>query len=407
MASLTVRTVQALIKASQLGKYGDGRGLYLKVPPKGEPYWMLRYTIGSKRREITLGKVSHLSLSEVRSLAEDTRRKVATGDDPIAERKLNRPKQLTTVDGLFEDWHKDLVRRLKYPQIPERVYRKDIAPTIGQLSLTKITPIDVRAILQKITYSGRPTISNDALLYMKQLFDHGIKLGLVQSNPATAFKVNDAGGVEKSRERALSLDEITHVFKVFREHSDSFSRDNYLACALLLLLAVRKSELTEAPWSEFNLDEKKWCLPKERSKSGVGIVIPLPPLAIKILEELKVRAWDSPYVFPNRRISKSQHMGKDTLNRAIAKLFGAEPGKKKQPLNVMGHIEYFTVHDLRRTSRSLLALLSVPPHVAERCLNHKLKGVEGIYDRYDYFDERKEALQRVAEKISFIIESQV
>ena len=73
----------------------------------------------------------------------------------------------------------------------------------------------------------------------------------------------------------------------------------------------------------------------------------------------------------------------------------------------MGHIDYFTVHDLRRTSRSLLALLSVPPHVAERCLNHKLKGVEGIYDRYDYFDERKEALQRVAEKISFIIESQV
>lgn len=62
-----------------------------------------------------------------------------------------------------------------------------------------------------------------------------------------AFKVNDAGGVEKSRERVLSLDEIAHVFKVFREHSDSFSRDNYLAYALLLLLAFRKSELTKAP----------------------------------------------------------------------------------------------------------------------------------------------------------------
>ncbi|WP_168403467.1 Arm DNA-binding domain-containing protein [Erwinia amylovora] len=147
MVSLTVRTVQALIKAGEPGKFGDGRGLYLKIPPKGEPYWMLRYTIGSKRREITLSKVSHLSLSKARSLAEDTRRKVAIGDDPIAERKLSRPKQLTTVDGLFEDWHKDLVKRLKHPQIPERVYRKDIAPTIGQLSLTKITPIDVRSIL--------------------------------------------------------------------------------------------------------------------------------------------------------------------------------------------------------------------------------------------------------------------
>ncbi|MFU8907685.1 hypothetical protein ACNARK_12735 [Proteus sp. DFP240708] len=137
---------------------------------------------------------------------------------------------------------------MKHPQIPERVYKKDIAPTIGQLFLTKIPPIDVRSILQKITDSGRPTISNDALLYMKQLFDHSIKLGLLQSYPAMAFKVNDAGGIEKSRERALSLEEISQVFKVvFREHSDSFSRDNYLACALLLLLAVRKSELTEAP----------------------------------------------------------------------------------------------------------------------------------------------------------------
>lgn len=106
---------------------------------------------------------------------------------------------------------------------------------------------------------------------------------------------------------------------------------------------------------------------------------------------------------PNRRTSKNQHMGKDTLNRAIAKLFGVEPGKKKKPKNVMGDIEYFTVHDLRRTSRSLLASLTVPPHVAERCLNHKLKGVEGIYDRYDYFEERKEALQKVDYAIRAII----
>lgn len=403
MGSLTAKTVQSLIKAGGVGKFGDERGLYLKIPAKGEPYWMLRYTISARRREITLGKVSMVTLSEARNLAEDARRKVVTGDDPIVERKLNRPKILTTVNELFDDWHKDLVKRLKHPQIPERVFRKDIAPVIGELSLMKVTPIDVRSILQNILKSGRPTISNDALLYMKQLFDHGIKLGLVHNNPATAFRVNDAGGVEKSRERTLSLEEIDHFFKVCREHSDSFSRENYLACALLILLAVRKSELTEAPWSEFDLKEKKWVLPKERSKSGVGIVIPLSQLAIEILNELKIRAYGSDYVFPNRRLSKSRHMGKDTLNRAIAKLFGVEPGKKKQPPNVMGDIEYFTVHDLRRTSRSLLASLSVPPHVAERCLNHKLKGVEGIYDRYDYFEERKEAFQRVEFAIKNIV----
>lgn len=65
----------------------------------------------------------------------------------------------------------------------------------------------------------------------------------------------------------------------------------------------------------------------------------------------------------------------------------------------MGEIDEFTVHDLRRTCRSLMAELGVPGHVAERCLNHKLKGVEGIYDRYDYYDERKRALIKVAQLV--------
>ncbi|WP_231564402.1 hypothetical protein [Enterobacter sp. Bisph1] len=89
-------------------------------------------------------------------------------------------------------------------------------------------------------------------------------------------------------------------------------------------------------------------------------------------------------------------MGKDTLNRAIAKLFGQEPGKKIQPPNKMENLEYFTVHDLRRTCRSLLASLSVPPHIAERCLNHKIEGVRGVYDRYDYYNEIKEALNNLS-----------
>ena len=89
-------------------------------------------------------------------------------------------------------------------------------------------------------------------------------------------------------------------------------------------------------------------------------------------------------------------MGKDTLNRAISKLFGREPGREIKPENKMGDIAEFSVHDLRRTCRSLLAAAGVPGHVAERCLNHKLKGVEGIYDRHDYFEERREALAKVA-----------
>lgn len=168
------------------------------------------------------------------------------------------------------------------------------------------------------------------------------------------------------------------------------------------MLGVRKTELTESKWTEYKLEDSKWVLPADRSKTGKEIAIPLSPLALDFLNELKVRACGSDYVFPNRRVSKKAHMGKDTLNRAIAKLFGQEPGKKVKPLNKMGNLEYFTVHDLRRTCRSLLASLSVPPHIAERCLNHKIEGVEGVYDRYDYYKERSLALGELSKEICAI-----
>ena len=155
---------------------------------------------------------------------------------------------------------------------------------------------------------------------------------------------------------------------------------------------MRKGELIGAQWSEFNLTDKLWHLPSERSKNDVEITMPLSDLAVQCLEELKIHSVNSPPLFANRRASKRfGHISPDTLNAALKKMF--DDGKMP--------VDHFTVHDLRRTFRSLLASQTVPGHVAERCLNHKLKGVEGIYDRYDYLDERREAL----DKLSSFLES--
>jgi len=406
MANLTATKVRALVKNGLPGRHSDGNGLYLMLPKRGEPYWMLRYTLAGKRRELTLAKFVELSLAEARERAVEAQKEIRSGIDPIEERKREGRITLRTVSDLFEDWYLDLEKRLKHPRIPKRIFLREVSPSIGGIPIGDVTPMDVRAIIKKVAGSDRPTIANDTLMYLKQLFNHAIKLGLIKYNPASAFTVTDAGGVEKSRERALTVEEIQHVFKVFRENSDSFTRENYLACAMLLILGVRKTELTEAKWSEFDLKNECWTLPAERSKSGVEIVIPLPPNTVKWLDELKIHACGSDYVFPNRRSSKHPHMGKDTLNRAISKLFGKEPGRKQQPENKMGDIAEFTVHDLRRTCRSLMASTGVPGHVAERCLNHKLKGVEGIYDRYDYFDERREALTKVEGLVISSVEDQ-
>lgn len=407
-AKLNDKQVKAALRKGEPGRFAAGNGLYFRVTKEGNGFWVVRYTVNGRRREITLGRYPALSLASAAADTATLKAQVEQGIDPIAEKKRPDGVKINTVDDLAADWLKnDIEKRLKHPEIPRRVYENDLSPMFGELALDRVGPLDIRRAIEAITNSGRPTIANDALGYCKQLFRHGIRLDLMPSNPADAFTVHHAGGVERSRSRALSLQELKTVFRVFRENSDQFTRENYLAVALLLVLGVRKGELIGAKWEAFDLEAGLWNLSGERSKTGVAITVPVPPAAIGWLQELHVRACGSEYVFPARRASKRRpYISDDTLNHAVAKLFGLKVRPGEPTANKLGAagVEHFTVHDLRRTCRSLLAGAGVPGHVAERCLNHKVKGVEGIYDRYDYLDERREALQKIADQLAPIID---
>lgn len=401
--ALTARQISSLATGKPT-RVSDGKGLYFVVPKFGEPYWALRYIIRGQRRQMSLGKYQDLSLADARHEAETQKKLVREGQDPLLLKERSKWANISTISELFADWYKEeLVKRLKHPNIPKRIFTQNIEPVIGRSPVGDVTPLDIREVIRRVVESGRPSIANDTLMYMKQLFRYAIKMDFTLHNPAAAFTISDAGGIENSRDRVLSPHEIEHTFKVFRENIASFGRDNYLACGLILVLGVRKSEMCNATWAEFDLERGVWELPKERSKSGRPLDIPLPAQAINWLEELKVRSHGSEYVFPARRASSRPHMGPDTLNRAISKLFGREAGRKKQPPNIMGEVQHFTVHDLRRTFRSLAAKLNVPGEVAERCLNHALKGVEGIYNRHDYYQERVEAHQKVADFVEPLV----
>jgi integrase len=402
MANITAKQIISFVKGEPK-RHPIGGGLYLVVRKSATPYWMLRYTSNGKRKEITIGQYPALSLADASSDAAIQKKEINNGQDPLLTRSRIQEQAIKLVDDLFNDWFEaDLSKRLKYPNIPKRVYEKDIKPFIGNMKIDQVNARDVRKIIQLISDS-RPTIANDALMYLKQLFRHGIKLDLTTQNPASAFSVSDAGGIEKSRDRYLTFNELKIVFTTFNENISKFARDNYLACALLVTLGVRKSELCCAKWEEFDFEKSLWHLPEGRSKTGAPITIPLPPAVLSWLDELKMRSYNSEYIFPARRVSKRPHMGDDTLNRAIASMFGREAGRKIQPPNLMGEMKPFSPHDLRRTFRSLAASLGISGHVAERCLNHKLKGVEGIYDRHDYLNERLDAHNKVAELLAPII----
>lgn len=404
--------LKAKLKEGKVGKFKVDTGLYFRITEQGSAFWILRYSVNGKRRELTLGRYGRapegLPLSDAKLQALQMRASIKNGIDPIAEKKRRKLPKFHTVDDVAKDWLAECERHLKNPKIPARVYHKDISPFIGELAVDKVSSRDILQIIRLINKSGRPSIANDALNYCKQLFNHALKLDLLHNNPASPFTEKDAGGTEKSRDRVLSLQEIETIFQVFRDNSDIMTRENYLAIAMLIIFGVRKGELIAAQWDEFDFENMNWELPAERTKTGVKIIIPIPSQTLPWFKELLVRANGSDYLFPSRRASRRRrYISDDTLNHALAKLFGKKVDSKKQPLpDILGEygIEHFVVHDLRRTCRSLLAENGVPSHVAERCLNHKIKGVEGIYDRYDYLEERRKALTEVAAKISHLIQ---
>lgn len=230
---------------------------------------------------------------------------------------------------------------------------------------------------------------------------------MINNNPASAFKAKHAGGTEKSRTRNPTTEEWKTIFSVMRTHQVHFSRENYLAVALLLVLGVRKGELISLRWDEINFEKKTWFLNKEKAKNGYALAIPLPSLVIEWLQELKTRAYASEYVFPSRRASKRRgYISDDTLNHALTNLFEKKTGKLKSSTgDALGKagIEYFVIHDIRRSVRTIMAEKKVPESAAEKALNHVKKGVSGIYDQYAYFEERVEAHDILADLVKDIV----
>ncbi len=119
-----------------------------------------------------------------------------------------------------------------------------------------------------------------------------------------------------------------------------------------------------------------WIIPSEKREKGNANELKLPKVALDIIEA-QPRFASNPYVFAARGRTQLQ-------NHTVAKaVFVAKLPEMPQ----------WQLHDLRRTARSLMSRAGVRPDIAERVLGHVMGGVEGIYDRHKYDEEKAFALR--------------
>jgi integrase len=374
----------------------DGAGLYLRKQSASGTSWTLRYRFGGRDRWMALGSYPDMELADARKAARAKRTLVDAGRDPLLEKQRDIDAQIKAsaakkargkFKDLAEDWYETEIKggRLKHPAVPRRYLDKYMLPEFGDTVPADITPAMAARLLARVGKTA-PTAANDLLRHMRRVFRFAVRRHLMASSPVADFNLSDAGGQESARQRSLSRDELERLFKVLRD-SPSFGGTNLLTIKLLLALGVRKGELLGAKWSEFDLDGATdlgpvWQLPAKRTKTSAALSIPLAPSVVEWLKALREVACGSEFVLPKRRRDRRQralHVGIDTLNAALA---GVDHG-----------LDEFTIHDLRRTMRTHLSSLGIRSEVAERCLNHKLPGLQGVYNTHDYFAERKAALE--------------
>lgn len=394
-----------MTKGEHFAGRSDGGNLYLRFREKkgsfkgdAVPRFVLRYRFAGSQRVVDLGSYGTISLADARKTAKEMMARVCLGHDVAGEKKqrkkdalakIEADKSIITVGKLADDYFAaQVLGKVAHPNIVRAKIEKDIRPQIGKLPIGDVKPSHIDTMIQAIVGRGTPTVANKTLRLVKKIFDYAIKRDLVLSNPAIAFDQSDAGGKEMPRDRWLTQGELVILFEAMRK-AQGWATQNGITVKLLLMLAVRREELIAAPTKEFDLEAGVWHLPGERTKTGASIDIPLPHQAVELLRDLVRMSEGSDWLLPARKMQSRQipHIDLNTV--------GASLNKNVRPH--MKDVPHFTIHDLRRTARTHIEALGFAPHIGERCLNHKLKGVAGVYNQHDYFGERKAAHQALAD----------
>ncbi|AIV83150.1 tyrosine-type recombinase/integrase [Burkholderia pseudomallei] len=353
----------------------DGGGLVLEVMTSGSKFWRYRYSLHGKQQPVvTIGEYPAVSLTAARERARRYAEIVAGGVSPVADARKDRGavKSLDTIHEFAEYWIEQQMmgKSAEYLRTTRRALEKDIYPAIGGKSVSDVTPGDVLAICENQEAWG----AENGPVYAKHPQAH------LRVRDRTSARYEQSGeaivarfvATQASRDRVLSPNEIGRVLRAV--YASSIRRPLKLAIHLLVLTMVRKSELIEARWDEFDLDASIWRIPAERMKKDREHWVYLAPQAVAMLRELHATRTSHQYVFPSSR-GADRPIAKSTLNQAV------------RALDM--DVQHFVLHDFRRTASTHLHEMGQPSDAIEKALAHSIKGIKGVYNRAEYADERR------------------
>lgn len=389
-------------------------GFGVRVTDKGRRTFILvtRYPGAKNPTRRAIGEVGAITLEKARQKARDWLELIHGGKDPKIEEERQRlaeeQRRANTFAAVVEDFIAEKLPGERKGKEVERDIRRDLIPIWGGRPITEIVDLDVIGVV-KAKKKSAPAQARNLLGIIKRLFAWAVDqrvYGLAAS-PAESIKPSRIVGEKVSGQRILDDAELFALWRAAVRtpypHGPVYQ--------LLMLTALRLNEAADVTAAEFDFKERVWVIPAQRMKGRNGKArphaVPLTDDALQIIGELpnfkkgdyqfSTTSGESPAWMSDKVKKRIDARMLRTL-RALARRRGDDPAKVRLP--------HWTNHDIRRTVRSNLSRLKVTEEAREAVMAHARPGIKGVYDLYDYLDEKFEALDLWAVRLRSIVQSQ-
>jgi integrase len=391
---LTDYKIKSMEKKEKAYRVADNEGLVLEVRPTGCKFWRFRYRFFGKPNLLTIGKYPAVSLKEAREQRDKAKEILALGQDPNeckkqikADQKLKATqKQEEAVVYRFNDAFNDWFdfksgewTSARYTNNVEGRYRMYLKPTLGDMPIEKITPIDVINALKLVEITGKLGALAKVKTALNQILKFSVSMGKIPSSPMRDI---DNSIFKKSKKRNFAHqtnpDAIRQVFRKLWQPStvDSVSVD---AAKLVSLTFLRAGEVASLKWSFVDLENMLIRVPSVNMKMKREHLVPISRQTLEIIENRKLKHLGGEYVFPSPTSPRKTHITTDAMVKVL-RIKGITQNE-------------FTTHGWRHAATTTLNELGFSPAAIEAQASHVIRGVAGVYNKAIYLDERVRMMQ--------------